>query len=146
MSKLIIETENITQSLNDRLGLDQNSLPAAQIFTVATVHSYQLTTGIPDHLRQMRVGTDMTDKNDREIEREEALLQLDGTADERDDPNEVLANIDLTASPVNNRNIASNSDHYDQDKNECNDKDKSPKLRRVRNRVVYQIDEDKKKF
>ena len=33
----------------------------------------------------MRVGTDMTDNNDREIEREEVLLQLDGMADERYD-------------------------------------------------------------
>ena len=92
------------------------------------MHSDQLTTGIPNHLRQMRVGTDMTDNNDREIEREEVLLQLDGMADERYDPNEVLAHVDLTASPVNNRNNASDSNNDDQDKNEGNVKDKSPNL------------------
>ena len=94
----------------------------------------------------MRVGTDMTDNNDQEIEREEVLLQLDGMADERDDPNKVLDNIDLTASPANNRNNALDSNHDDQDKNKGNEKDKSPKFRQARSRVVYQIDEDKKKL
>ena len=39
-----------TQSLSDRLGLDQNSLPGAQQVRVATMHTDQMTC-IPEHLR-----------------------------------------------------------------------------------------------
>ena len=39
----------ITQSLNDRLGLGQNSLPGAQQVSVATKHTDQMTH-IPEHL------------------------------------------------------------------------------------------------
>ena len=42
----------ITQSLSDRLGLGQNSLPGAQQVRVATMHTDQMTD-IPEHLRQM---------------------------------------------------------------------------------------------
>ena len=42
----------ITQSLSDRLGLGQNSLPGAQQVRVATMHTNQMTD-IPEHLRQM---------------------------------------------------------------------------------------------
>ena len=40
----------ITQSLNNRLGLTENSLPGAQSVTVATAQSNQLTTDIPEYL------------------------------------------------------------------------------------------------
>ena len=40
----------ITQSLSDRLGLGQNSLPGAQQVSIATKHTYQMTD-IPEHLR-----------------------------------------------------------------------------------------------
>ena len=40
----------ITQSLSDRLGLDQNSLLGAQQVRVATTHTDQMTD-IPEHLR-----------------------------------------------------------------------------------------------
>ena len=40
----------ITQSLSDRLGLGQNSLPGAQQVRVATMHTHQMTD-IPEHLR-----------------------------------------------------------------------------------------------
>ena len=40
----------ITQSLSDRLGLGQNSLPGAQQVSVATTHTDQMTH-IPEHLR-----------------------------------------------------------------------------------------------
>ena len=40
----------ITQSLSDRLGLGQNSLPGAQQVRVATAHTDQMTD-IPEHLR-----------------------------------------------------------------------------------------------
>ena len=42
----------ITQSLNDRLSLGQNSLLEAQQVRVATMHTDQMTD-IPEHLRQM---------------------------------------------------------------------------------------------
>ena len=45
----------ITQSLSDRLGLGQNSLPGAQQVRVATKHTDQMTD-IPDHLRQISLG------------------------------------------------------------------------------------------
>ena len=41
---------NITQSLNNRLGLTEISLPGAQSVTVAMVQFNQLTTDIPNHL------------------------------------------------------------------------------------------------
>ena len=45
----------ITQSLSDRLGLGQNSLPGAQQVRVATMHTGQMTY-IPDHLRRINLG------------------------------------------------------------------------------------------
>ena len=45
----------INQSLSDRLGLGQNSLPGAQQVRVATKHTNQMTD-IPDHLRWMSLG------------------------------------------------------------------------------------------
>ena len=49
----------ITQSLGDRLGLGQNSLPGAQQVRVATKHTDQMTD-IPDHLRQVDGTMDST--------------------------------------------------------------------------------------
>ena len=56
----IIDTYNkdraqINQSVNDKLGLGQNSLPGAQQVIVATKHDDQMTE-IPDHLRQLSLG------------------------------------------------------------------------------------------
>ena len=48
----------ITQSLSDRLGLGQNSLPGAQQVIVATKHTDQMTD-IPDHLRWISLGEEI---------------------------------------------------------------------------------------
>ena len=48
----------ITQSLSDRLGLGQNSLPGAQQVRVATKHTDQMTD-IPDHLRRISLGEEI---------------------------------------------------------------------------------------
>ena len=46
---------HITQSLSDRLGLGQNSLPGVQQIRVATKHTDQMTD-IPEHLRWISFG------------------------------------------------------------------------------------------
>ena len=45
----------VTQSLSDRLGIGQNSLPEAQQVRVATKHTEQMTD-IPDLLRHISLG------------------------------------------------------------------------------------------
>ena len=59
----------ITQSLSDRLGLGQNSLPGAQQVRVATKHTDQITD-IPDHLQQISLGeeTESTRSMKKQIE------------------------------------------------------------------------------
>ena len=47
-----------TQSLGDRLGLGQNSLPGVQQVRVATKHTEQMTD-IPDHLKQISIGEEI---------------------------------------------------------------------------------------
>ena len=54
------ERLNITQSLNNRLGLTEISLPGAQSVTVATVQSDQLATDIPNYLPSSRQVIKMT--------------------------------------------------------------------------------------
>ena len=60
----------ITQSLSDRLGLDQNSLLGAQQVRVATKPTDQITD-IPDHLRQISLGeeTESTSYEERDKKR-----------------------------------------------------------------------------
>ena len=67
---------NITQSLNNRLGLTEISLPGVQPVTVATVQSNQLTTVIPNHSPNSIAPGQQDDYNyqdDRD--------QVDGTTD-----------------------------------------------------------------
>ena len=71
---------NITKSLNDRLGLTENSLLGAQSVTVAMVQSDQLTTRIANNsLNNTEIG--QQDDNDYPDDREEYLYQVDGTTD-----------------------------------------------------------------
>ena len=74
----------ITQSLSDRLGLGQNSLPGAQQVRVATMHTDQ-TTDIPEHLRQMSLGEETESTSYKERDRNKYIIpQVDGTMDRRD--------------------------------------------------------------
>ena len=71
---------SISRSLNFRLGLTENSLPAAKIVTVAMVQSNQLTTRIPNNSpNNIEIG--QQDDNDYQDDREEYLYQVDGTTD-----------------------------------------------------------------
>ena len=71
---------NITQSLNNRLGLTEISLLGAQSATVATVQSDQLTTDSPNHSpNSIMIG--QQDDYDYQDDREEDLYQVDGTTD-----------------------------------------------------------------
>ena len=74
----------ITQSLNDRLDLGQNSLLGAQQVRVATMHTDQMTD-IPDHLRQMSLGEETESTSYEETDRNRFIIsQVDGTMDSRD--------------------------------------------------------------
>ena len=68
------------ESLNNRLGLTEITLPGAQSVTVATVQFNQLTTVIPNHSPNSIV-TGQQDNYDYQDDREEDLYQLDGTTD-----------------------------------------------------------------
>ena len=77
----------ITQSLSDRLGLGQNSLPGAQQVRVATMHTDQMTD-IPEHLRQMSLGEEAESTSYEERDRNRYIIpQVDGTMDSRDSLN-----------------------------------------------------------
>ena len=76
----IRDKQTITQSLNHRLGLKENSLPEAQPVTVAMVQSDQLTTDIPNHLSNS-IATGQQDDFDYQDNREEELYQVDSTMD-----------------------------------------------------------------
>ena len=74
---------SITRSLHDRLGLTENSLQGAQMVTVATVQSDQLTTRIPNNSPN-NTEIDQQDDNDYPDDRQEYLYQVDGTLEDRD--------------------------------------------------------------
>ena len=71
---------NITQSLNNRLGLTETSLLGAQSVTVAMVQSDQLTTDIPNYFPNS-IGTGQQDDYDYQDDREEDSYQVDGIMD-----------------------------------------------------------------
>ena len=90
----------INQSLSDRLGLGQNSLPGAQQVRVATKYTNQMTD-IPDHLRWMSLGEETESTSYEERDKNRYIIpQVDGTVDSRDSLNQTLDSIDLTESPV----------------------------------------------
>ena len=90
----------ITQSLSDRLGLGQNSLPGAQQVRVATMHTDQMTD-IPDHLRWMSLGEETESTSYEGKDRNRNIIPwVDGTMDSRNNLNQTLDSIDLTESPV----------------------------------------------
>ena len=94
----------ITQSLSDRLGLGQNSLPGAQQVIAATKHTDQMTD-IPDHLRRISLGEEIESISHKGRDRNRHFIpQIDGTMDSRDSLNKTPDSVDLTVSPERNRN------------------------------------------
>ena len=105
----------ITQSLSDRLGLDQNSLPGAQQVSVATKHTNQ-TTHIPEHLRQMSLGGETDSTSYKETDRNRNIIpQVDGTVDSRYSLNQTPDSIDQTESPVKNINTQRDIEKINED-------------------------------
>ena len=95
----------MTQSLSDRLGLGQNSLPGAQQVRVPTKHTDQMSD-IPDYLRQISLGEEIESTNYEERDRNRYIIpQVNGTVDSRDSLNQTPDSIDLTESPVKYRNV-----------------------------------------
>ena len=104
-----------TQSLSDRLGLDQNSLPGAQQVRVATTHTNQMTD-IPKHLRQMSLGEETESTSYKETDRKRNIIpQVDGTVDSRDNLNQTLDSIDLTKFRVKYKNTQRDTEKSNED-------------------------------
>ena len=103
------------QSLSDRLGLGQNSLPGAHQVTVATTHTDQMTD-IPDHLRQMSLGEETESTSYEERDRNRYIIpQADGTVDSRDSFNQTPDSTDLTEFPVKYKNTQRDTEKSNED-------------------------------
>ena len=126
----------ITQSLSERLGLGQNSLPGAQQVRVATKHTNQMTD-IPDHLRWISIGEETESTSYKERDRNRHIIpQVDGTVDSRDSLNQTLDSIDLTVSPVKYRNALRDTEKINEDTSD-NDIDEMVKFNKDKARKVY---------
>ena len=105
----IIDTYNrdrahINQSLSNRLGLGQSSLPGAQQVTIATKHNDQMTE-VPDHLSQLSLGGEMETTDCHRKHRKVYMIpQVDGIVDRTDSLSQTPDSVDLTVSPVKHRN------------------------------------------
>ena len=129
----------ITQSLSDRLGQGQNSLPGAQQVIVTTKHTDQMTD-IPDHFRQISLGEEIESISHKGRDRNRHIIpQLDGTMDSRDSLNQTLDSVDLTISPVKHRNEQTDRPKTNEDTND-NDADKIVKFNKDKARKVYRKD------
>ena len=125
----------IIQSLSDRLGLGQNSLPGAQQVRVATKHTDQMTD-IPDHLRWISLGEETESPSYKERDRNRNIIQhVDGTVNSRDSLNQTPDNIDLTVSPVKYRNAQRDTEKINEDTND-NDIDKMVEFNKGKTRNV----------
>ena len=123
----------ITQSLSDRLGLGQNSLPGAQQVRVATKHTDEMRD-IPEHLRWMSLGEETESTSYKERYRNRYIIpQVDGTMDSRDSLNQTLDSIDLTESPVKYKNTQRDTEKS----NEDNDIDEMIKFNTDKARKIY---------
>ena len=126
----------ITQSLSDRLGLGQNSLPGAQQVRVATKHTDQMTD-IPYHLRWISLGEETENISYEERDRNRHIIpQVDGTVDSRDSLNHTPDSIDLTISPVKYKNVQRDTEKSNEDTND-NDIDELVKFNKDKARKVY---------
>ena len=125
----------ITQSLSDRLGLGQNSLPGAQQVKVATMHTNQITH-IPDHLRWISLGEEAESTSYEKRDRNRHIIpQVGGTVDSRDSLNWMLDSIDLTVSPVKYRNAQRDTEKINEDTND-NDIDEIVKFNKDKTKKV----------
>ena len=134
----------ITQSLSDRLGLGQISLPGAQQVRVATKHTDQMTD-IPDHLRQISLGQEIESISYKERDRNRNIIpQVDGTMDSRDSLNQTWGSIDLIISPVKYRNAQRDTEKINEDTND-NDIDEIVKFNKDKARKVYRKDRNEQR-
>ena len=134
----------ITQSLSDRLGLGQNSLPGAQQVRVATKHTDQMMD-IPDHLRQISIGEEIGSISYEERDRNRHIIpQVDGTVYSRDSLNQTPDSVDLTISPVKYRNEQRDTEKINEDTND-NDTDETVKFNKDNARKVYGKDRNEQR-
>ena len=126
----------ITQSLSDRLGLGQNSLPGAQQVRVATKHTDQMTD-IPELIS---LGEEIESISHKGRDRNRHIVpQLDSTVDTRDSLNQKLDSVDLTTSPEKHRNEQTDRVKTNEDTND-NDTDKIVEFNKDKARKVYRKD------
>ena len=126
----------ITQSLSDRLGLGQNSLPGAHQVRVATRHINQMRD-IPDHLRQMSLGEETESTSYEERDRNRYIIpQVDDTMDSRDSLNQTPNSIDLTESPVKYKNTQRDTEKSNEDTSD-NDINKTIEFNTDKARKIY---------
>ena len=129
----------ITQSLSDRLGLCQNSLPGAQQVIVATKHTDQMTD-IPDHLRWISLGEEIESISHKGRDRNRHIIpQIDGTVDSRDSLNQTPDSVDLTVSPEKFRNEQTDRLKTNEDTND-NGTDEIVKFNKDKATKVYRKD------
>ena len=129
----------ITQSLSDRLGLGQNSLPGAQQVRVVTKHTDQ-TTDIPDHLKQISLGEETENISYEETDRNRYIIpQVNGTVDSRDSLNQTPDSIDLTESPVKYKNTQRDTEKSNEDTSD-NDIDEMMEFNKDTATKIYQKD------
>ena len=134
----------ITQSLSDRLGLGQNSLPGAQQVIVATKHTDQMTD-IPDHLRWISLGEEIESISHKGRDRNRHIIpQLDGTMDSRDSLNQTPDSVDLTVSPVKYRNEQTDRPKTNEDTND-NDTDEKVRFNKDKATKVYRKDRNEQR-
>ena len=128
-----------TQSLSDRLGLGQNSLPGAQQVSVATMYTDQMTH-IPEHLRQMSLGEETESTSYEETDRNRNIIpQVDSTMDSRDSLNQTPDSIDLTESPVKHSNTQRHIEKINEDTSD-NNKDEMIEFSKDKARTIYRKD------
>ena len=129
----------ITQSLSDRLGLGQNSLPGEQQVRVATMHTDQMTD-IPEHLRQMSLGEETESTSYKETDRNRNIIpQVDGTVDSRDSLNQTPDSIDLTESLAKHTNTQRDIEKINEDTRD-DDIDEIIKFKKDKARTIYRKD------
>ena len=126
----------ITQSLSDKLGPGQNSLPGAQQVSVATMHTDQMTH-IPEHLRQMSLGEETESTSYKEIYQNRNIIpQVDGTMDSRDSLNQTLDSIGMTKSPVKHTNTQRHIEKINEDTSD-DDIDEMIEFNKGKTRTIF---------
>ena len=134
----------ITQSLNDRLSLGQNSHLGAEQVIVATKHTDQMID-IPDHLRWISLGKEIGSISHKGRDRNRHIIpQLDGTVDIRDSLNQAPNSVDLTVSPVKYRNEQTDRLKTNEDINN-NDTDEIVKFNKDKATKVYRKDRNEQR-